>query len=65
MAPTTYREVSITMKRYKIGDRFYWYEEGTQPEGAIEDTKKTKEQPKVEVKAVAEVKNKAKGAKAK
>lgn len=56
------------MKRYKIGDRFYWYEEGTQPEGAIEDTKKTEkkiEQPKVEVKVVTNVKNKAKGAKAK
>lgn len=25
------------MKRYKIGDSYYWYEEGTQPACAVED----------------------------
>lgn len=64
------------MKRYKIGDSYYWYEEGTQPENAIlaeskkvepkktvvesEDTEENKVAVKVKV-----PKNKSKGVKAK
>lgn len=58
------------MKRYKIGDNYYWYEEGAQPECAVEDTKKETKKPENEVKAEVEVKvsipkNKSKGVKAK
>lgn len=67
MAPTTYTEVSIMMKRYRIGDNCYWYEEGTQPANAVlaDKVKEDKAQPSVEVKVVTEVKNKSKGVKAK
>lgn len=67
MTPTTYMEVSIMMKRYRIGDNCYWYEEGTQPENAVlaDKVKENKAKPSVEVKVVTEVKNKSKGVKAK
>lgn len=67
MAPTTYKEVSIMMKRYRIGDNCYWYEEGTQPTNAVlaDKVKEDKVKPSVEVKVVTEVKNKSKGVKAK
>ena len=67
MAPTTYKEVSIMMKRYRIGDNCYWYEEGTQPANAVlaDNVKEDKVKPSVEVKVVTEVKNKSKGVKAK
>lgn len=67
MAPTTYKEVSIMMKRYRIGDNCYWYEEGTQPANAVlaDKVKEDKVKPSVEVKVVTEVKNKSKGVKAK
>lgn len=67
MTPTTYMEVSIMMKRYRIGDNCYWYEEGTQPECAVlaDKVKEDKAQPSVEVKVVTNVKNKSKGVKAK
>lgn len=55
------------MKRYRIGDACYWYEEGTQPANAIlaDKAKEDKAKPSVEVKVVTEVKNKSKGVKAK
>ena len=70
MAPTIYTEVSIMMKRYRIGDNCYWYEEGTQPADAVladkvKEDKEDKAKPSVEVKVVTEVKNKSKGVKAK
>ena len=67
MTPTTYMEVSIMMKRYRIGDNCYWYEEGTQPANAVlaDKVKEDKVKPSVEVKVVTEVKNKSKGVKAK
>lgn len=59
------------MKRYKVGDNFYWYEEGCQPENAeLVEKKQTKkvvaptENAKVDVKILVP-KNKAKGVKAK
>lgn len=54
------------MKRYKIGNNVYWYNEGEQPANAVEvDVKKTEtEKPSVEVK-INVPKNKAKGVKAK
>ena len=69
MAPITYKEVSIMMKRYRIGDNYYWYEEGTQPACAVEDklvkkaeTSENTTEVKVKVKIPS---NKAKGVKAK
>lgn len=55
------------MKRYRIGDNCYWYEEGTQPANAVlaDKVKEDKAQPSVEVKVVTNVKNKSKGVKAK
>ncbi len=54
------------MKRYKVGDSYYWYEEGDQPSNAIEDKplKEVKEKASVAVK-VKIPSNKAKGVKAK
>jgi hypothetical protein len=62
------------MKRYKVGDSYFWYNEGDQPSNAVLAEKKVEK--KVESKKEAEVdtdvdvkirvpKNKAKGAKAK
>lgn len=69
MTPITYKEVSIMMKRYRIGDNCYWYEEGTQPACAVEDklvkkaeTSENTTEVKVKVKIPS---NKAKGVKAK
>lgn len=69
MTPITYKEVSIMMKRYRIGDNYYWYEEGTQPACAVEDklvkkaeTSENTTEVKVKVKIPS---NKAKGVKAK
>lgn len=62
------------MKRYKIGDNYYLYEEGTQPACAVEDkpAKEVKaeepktEEPKASVAAKVKIpSNKAKGVKAK
>lgn len=58
------------MKRYRIGDNVYWYEEGEQPECAtlVESKKETKakvkDNAKVEIK-VSIPKNKSKGVSAK
>lgn len=59
------------MKRYKIGNNFYWYEEGSQPANAelVEKNQPKKvvaetENAKVEVK-IQIPKNKSKGVKAK
>lgn len=67
MAPTTYKEASIMLKRYRIGDNCFWYEEGTQPANAVlaDTVKEDKAKPSVEVKVVTAVKNKSKGVKAK
>lgn len=67
MTPITYKEVSIMMKRYRISDNCYWYEEGTQPENAVlaDKAKEDKAEPSVKVKVVTDVKNKSKGVKAK
>lgn len=69
MTPTTYKEVQIMMKRYKIGNNYYWYKEGTQPACAVEDKLVKKEEPSedtTEVKAKVKIpSNKAKGVKAK
>lgn len=69
MTPTTYKEVLIMMKRYKIGDNYYWYKEGTQPACAVEDklVKKTEAYEDItEVKTKVKIpSNKAKGVKAK
>lgn len=74
MTPITYKEVSIMMKRYRIGDNCYWYEEGTQPACAVEDKLVKKAETKkadtsedtTEVKAKVKIpSNKAKGVKAK
>ena len=69
MTPITYKEVSIMMKRYRIGDNYYWYEEGTQPACAVEDKlvkKAETSEDTTEVKAKVKIpSNKAKGVKAK
>ena len=69
MTPITYKEVSIMMKRYRIGDNCYWYEEGTQPACAVEDNlvkKAETSENTTEVKAKVKIpSNKAKGVKAK
>lgn len=69
MTPTTYMEVPIMMKRYKIGNNFYWYKEGTQPDCAVEakqinkvETSEDAAEVKTKVKTAA---NKSKGVKAK
>ena len=56
------------MKRYKIGNNYYWYEEGKQPADAVEDklAKETKVEDNVSVAAKVKIpSNKAKGVKAK
>lgn len=57
------------MKRYKIGNNFYWYEEGTQPASAVEDklvSKAEASEDNKEVKAKVKIPlNKSKGVKAK
>lgn len=64
------------MKRYKVGDSYYWYEEGTQPENAtlveskkVEPKMTTVESEETEEKKVAVKvkipKNKSKGVKTK
>ena len=57
------------MKRYKIGDNYYWYEEGKQPANAVEDKQVKKAEASedtTEVKAKVKIpSNKAKGVKAK
>ena len=50
------------MKIYKVGDNFYWYEEGCQPKNA--ELVATKENANVDIKILVP-KNKAKGVKAK
>ena len=69
MTPTTYKEVPIMMKRYKIGNNYYWYKEGTQPACAVEDKQVEKAEASedtTEVKAKVKIPtNKAKGVKAK
>lgn len=54
------------MKRYRIGDNYYWYEEGKQPANAVEDkhVKEVKEETSVATKVKIPT-NKAKGVKAK
>ena len=69
MTPITYKEAPIMMKRYKIGDNYYWYKEGTQPANAVED-KQVKQaetsEDTTEVKAKVKIPtNKSKGVKAK
>lgn len=69
MTPTTYKEAPIMMKRYKIGNNYYWYKEGTQPACAVEDklvNKAEASEDTTEVKAKVKIpSNKAKGVKAK
>lgn len=58
------------MKRYKVGNNYYWYNEGDQPSNAIlaekkaESKKETEAETDVEIK-VRVPKNKSKGVKAK
>lgn len=51
------------LKRYKLGDLTYWYEEGCQPDNAILLDKEVKTEPKTAKAATKEVKpkNKSKG----
>lgn len=58
------------MKRYKVGDSYFWYNEGEQPSNAILVEKKVESKKETEVEADVDVKirvpkNKAKGVKAK
>ena len=60
------------MKRYKVGDSYFWYNEGEQPENAVLAEKKVESKKETEVETEADVdvkirvpKNKSKGVKAK
>jgi hypothetical protein len=58
------------MKRYKVGNSYYWYNEGDQPSNAILAEKKVESKKETEVEADVEIKvrvpkNKSKGVKAK
>lgn len=68
MTPTIYnKEVSI-MKRYKVGDSYFWYNEGDQPSNAVLAEKKVESKKEAEVDTEVKIrvpKNKSKGVKAK
>jgi hypothetical protein len=60
------------MKRYKVGDSYFWYDEGDQPSNAVLAEKKVEKKVESKVETETEVdikirvpKNKAKGVKAK
>ena len=60
------------MKRYKVGDSYFWYNEGDQPSNAVLAEKKVESKKETEVETETDVdvkirvpKNKAKGVKAK
>ena len=58
------------MKRYKVGDSYFWYNEGDQPSNAILAENKVESKKETEVEADVEIKvrvpkNKSKGVKAK
>lgn len=56
------------MKRYKVGDSYFWYNEGDQPSNAVLAEKKVESKKEAEVETDVKIrvpKNKSKGVKTK